>query len=154
MTHEPTIRKATIADIKACQTLVNSFARSELMLARSLSELYENVRDFFVCEDAGAIVGCAALHVMWEDLAEVKSVAVAADKQRRGLGARLVGACLDEARQIGIARVFVLTYQREFFARQGFKEVSKDTLNHKVWAECVRCPHFPDCDEIAMDMLL
>ncbi len=154
MADELTIRKATIADIKACQTLVNSFARSELMLARSLSELYENVRDFFVCEDAGEIVGCAALHVMWEDLAEVKSVAVATDRQRRGLGARLVEACLDEARQIGIARVFVLTYQSEFFARQGFKEVSKDTLNHKVWAECVRCPHFPDCDEIAMDILL
>ena len=148
------VRKATIADVKCCQELVNSFAKQDLMLARSLSELYENVRDFFVCDEAGQVVGCAALHVMWEDLAEVKSVAVAETHRRQGIGARLVEACLDEARQIGTGRVFVLTYQRDFFAAQGFVEVPKDTLHHKVWAECVRCPHFPDCNEIAMDIRL
>ena len=149
-----TIRKATIADIKACRTLINSFARDDMMLARSLSELYENVRDLFVCDDDDAVVGCAALHVMWEDLAEVKSLAVAKPHQGRGLGGRLLQACLDEARGLGIARVFTLTYQRDFFAKQGFAETPKDTLNHKVWSECVRCPHFPDCDEIAMDIRL
>ena len=154
MGHELLVRKATIGNMKACQTLVNGFAKENLMLARSLGELYENVRDFFVCEQAGHIVGCAALHVMWDDLAEIKSAAVARTHQRQGAGSRLVQACLKEARELGIPRVFVLTYQRDYFAKQGFKEVSKDTLNQKVWAECVRCPHFPDCDEIAMDMLL
>ena len=149
-----TIRKATIADIKTCQTLINSFAKDDMMLARSLSELYENVRDLFVCEADGEILGCAALHVMWADLAEVKSVAVARAHQRRRLGAELVKACLAEARELGIGRVFVLTYQRDFFAKQGFADTPKDTLNHKVWSECVRCPHFPDCDEIAMDIRL
>ncbi len=148
------IRKATIADIKACQTLINSFAKDDMMLPRSLSELYENVRDLWVCEADGQLAGCAALHVMWEDLAEIKSVAVAQEHQGEGLGAKLVQACLDEAREIGIARVFTLTYKRDFFAKQGFAETPKDTLNHKVWSECVRCPHFPDCDEIAMDIRL
>lgn len=150
----PTIRKATIADVKSCQTLVNAFAREDLMLARSLSEMYENVRDFFVCEREGRVVGCAALHVMWEDLAEIKAAAVASEHQHQGIGAALVKACLDEARALGIPRVFVLTFRPEFFAKQGFHEVSKDTLNQKIWAECVRCPHFPDCDEIAMDLRL
>jgi len=149
-----TIRKATIADMKACQALINAFARDELMLPRSLSELYENVRDLYVCCVDDDVVGCAALHVMWEDLAEVKSVAVSQSHQAQGIGAQLVQACLDEARELGIARVFTLTYQRDFFAKLGFAETPKETLNHKVWSECVRCPHFPDCDEIAMDVRL
>ncbi len=148
------IRKAAIPDIQACHELINAFARQDLMLPRSLSELYENVRDLFVCEEEGRVVGCAALHVMWADLAELKSLAVAPSHQRQGVGSQLVKACLQEARDLGITRVFVLTYQREFFLKQGFAETPKDTLNHKVWSECVRCPHFPDCDEIAMDLRL
>ena len=154
MSDDCKIRKATIADIKHCHAQINLFAKQDLMLPRSLSELYENVRDFFVCEDDGKFIGCCALHIMWEDLAEVKSLAVAESHHGQGIGHRLVTVCVDEARLLGMPRVFVLTYQRIFFERQGFKVVSKDTLNRKVWAECVRCPHFPDCDEIAMDILL
>lgn len=144
------IRKATIRDIKQIQALVNSFARRDLMLPRSLNELYENIRDFWVFERNGVVGGCAALHVAWEDLAEIKSVVISKPLQKRGLGTRLVHACVEEAKQLGSKRVFVLTYAPEFFRSLGFKKVRHADLPHKVWAECINCPKFPDCDETAL----
>jgi amino-acid N-acetyltransferase len=109
------IRKARIADVKAIQKLVNEFARREEMIPRSINELYENVRDFVVCEERGEIEGVCALHVLWEDLAEIRSLAVRKESQRMGIGRNMVKRCVSEAKALGIKRVFALTYQPLFF---------------------------------------
>lgn len=144
------IRKAQIADVKDIQKLLMTFANRGDMLSRSLSELYESLRDFYVVEEEGVILGVAALHVVWEDLAEVRSVAVMEDSGRKGIGSRLVQACIAEAREIGLKRIFCLTYKPDFFAKHGFRLVDKAELPHKVWGDCIKCPKFPDCDENAM----
>jgi amino-acid N-acetyltransferase len=144
------IRKAQIADIKEIQKLLMTFANRGDMLSRSLSELYESVRDFYVIEVGGVIQGAAALHIVWEDLAEVRSVAVLEDAGRKGIGSQLVQACITEARAIGLRRIFCLTYKPDFFGRHGFRLVDKAELPHKVWGDCIKCPKFPDCDENAM----
>jgi len=145
------IRKARMGDVKAIQKLVAEYARKGDMLPRSLSEIYENLRDYFVCTaDGGEIVGSAAIHIMWEDLAEVRSVAVREDRKRRGVGTRLVEACISEAIVLGIPRIFALTYQPEFFERLGFSRVDKAELPQKIWTDCLKCSKFPDCDEVAL----
>jgi amino-acid N-acetyltransferase len=144
------IRKAQIADVKDIQKLLMTYANRGDMLSRSLSELYESLRDFYVVEEEGALLGAAALHIVWEDLAEVRSVAVTEDAGRKGIGSRLVQACISEAREIGLKRLFCLTYKPDFFAKHGFRLVDKAELPHKVWGDCIKCPKFPDCDENAM----
>lgn len=144
------IRKARVGDIPGIHRLVNEYAAKGEMLGRSRSELYEGMRDFFVAEIEESIVGCSALHVSWEDLAEVRSLAVSQDLQGRGLGRDLVSACLEEARELGIARIYALTYRPGFFERMGFSRVAKETLPHKVWGDCLKCPKFPNCDEEAV----
>lgn len=146
------LRKAQIKDVKDIQKLLTHFASRGDMLSRSLSELYEALRDFYVFEDDGKVLGTSALHIVWEDLAEVRSVAVSEDAGRRGIGTKVVRACIDEAREIGLKRVFCLTYKPDFFAKFGFRIVDKSELPHKVWGDCVKCVKFPDCDEIAMIM--
>ncbi|MDO8567611.1 MAG: N-acetyltransferase [Dehalococcoidales bacterium] len=143
------VEKARIKDVAQIHQLVNSFADKGQMLGRPISELYETVRDFFIVRDEERVVACAALHVMWSDIAEIKSVAVAQASQRKGIGDRLVKACIKEAKALGIPTVFCLTYQPGFFERQGFTRIDKMELPRKVWTECYRCPKFPDCDEIA-----
>jgi amino-acid N-acetyltransferase len=144
------LRKAQINDIKEIWKLLTFFAGRGDMLSRSLSELYESVRDFYIIEEEGRLIGAAALHIVWEDLAEVRSVAVAEDAERKGVGTRLVNSCLDEARKLGLKRIFCLTYKPDFFARFGFRIVDKTELPHKVWGDCIKCVKFPGCDEIAM----
>lgn len=144
------IRKAQIADVKNIQKLLMTFANRGDMLSRSLSELYESVRDFYVVEENSVLLGASALHIVWEDLAEVRSVAVMEDSGRKGIGGRLVEACIAEARDIGLRRIFCLTYKPDFFAKHGFRLVDKSELPHKVWGDCIKCPKFPDCDENAM----
>lgn len=129
-----------------------TFANRGDMLSRSLSELYESLRDFYVVEEEGVLLGAAALHIVWEDLAEVRSVAVIEDAGRKGIGSRLVQACITEAREIGLKRIFCLTYKPDFFAKHGFRLVDKAELPHKVWGDCIKCAKFPDCDENAMIM--
>ena len=147
--------RASIADAQAIHDLVNTFAREGEMLPRTMAEVYENLRDFYVVRDAdGAVVACGALHILWEDLAEIKSLAVRTDLQGHGLGARVVRACLDEARQIGLATAFALTYRPGFFEKLGFAQADVMTLPRKVWGECYRCPKFPGCNEIAMVLQL
>jgi amino-acid N-acetyltransferase len=148
------IRKAKIEDIKQIQNLINLFAKQDLMLPRSLNELYENIRDFWVLEEHKKIIGCSALHISWDDLAEIKSVAVAKNKQGKGIGKNLVLTCLDEAKQMGAKKVFVLTYKPAYFKKFGFKKVKTSSLPHKVWAECINCCKFPDCQEIALLKIL
>lgn len=146
-----TIARAAIADAHAICDLVNTFARKGEMLPRTMSEVYQNLRDFYVVhDDAGALVACGALHILWADLAEIKSLAVREDQQGRGLGGRIVEACMDEAREIGIETVFALTYRPGFFEKLGFTHADVMTLPRKVWGECYRCPKFPGCNEIAM----
>lgn len=144
------IRKAKIADLRQAHKLINSFAKREEMIPRSLNELYESVRDFIVCEDKGIICAVCALHIMWEDLAEIRSLAVDKEYQRMGIGKRLVRECLKEAESLGLKRVFALTYHPEFFRRLGFVDIDKSSLPQKIWGDCLRCPRFPECDEHAV----
>ena len=144
------IRKAKIKDIKQIQQLIGYFAGLDVMLPRSLNELYENIRDFWVYEDKGKLSGCAALHISWDDLAEIKSLAVAKNKQAKGIGRDLVSACIAEARVMGAKKIFVLTYKPGFFKKIGFKKIKHDALPHKIWAECINCCKFPNCQEIAL----
>jgi amino-acid N-acetyltransferase len=144
------IRKATLKDAPAIQKLINSFAARGEMLPRPLSELYENIREYFVSEERGAVTGTAGLHINWDDLAEIKSVAVKKTYQGRGIGRQLVAACLAEGQELGLRRFYVLTYVPDFFKRFGFRRIDRKVLPHKVWTECVKCPKFPDCDEVAL----
>ncbi len=144
------VEKARIGDVGKIHKMVNHFAANGKMLPRSLSEIYENIRDYFVVRENDEVVACVALHINWEDLAEVKSIAVTEEYQKHGVGEKLVEACLDEAKLLGIPTVFCLTYVPDFFAKCGFELVDKKELPHKVWGECYRCPKFPDCDESAL----
>jgi amino-acid N-acetyltransferase len=148
------IKKAKIADIKQIHKLINSFAKKEAMLARSLNELYEGVRDFVIYEDDGIIKGVCALRILWEDLAEIRSLAVKEEYRRVGIGSSLVKECLKEAKNLGIKKVFALTYQPEFFNKLGFKDIDKNKLPQKIWGDCLKCPKFPECDEYAIIIYL
>lgn len=143
-------RKAKVGDVGKIKKLIGYWAEKGLMLPRSLNELYENIRDFWVCEEEGEIIACAALHVDWEDLGEVKSLAVDEKSQSKGTGTKLLKVCLSEAREIGLKKVFVLTYRQDFFEKNGFKPIDKSQLPHKIWSECIKCPKFPNCDETAL----
>jgi amino-acid N-acetyltransferase len=147
------IRKAVIQDVKIIHGLLAYYADQGLLLPRPLSELYDHLRDFFVVEDNRTkdnVLGVCALGICWEDLAEIRSLAIVEDQKGKGLGSYLVETCVKEAASLGIKRVFTLTYVQDFFSKLGFKEVQKSTLPHKVWADCLKCARFPDCDEIAM----
>lgn len=143
-------RKARMGDVVAIQELINSYAEKGLMLPRSLNALYESLLELTVAEKAGKILGVGGLHVIWENLAEIRGLAVAPEITRQGVGRKLVEIFLEQAREVGISRVFALTYRPEFFARCGFNIVSKDNLPHKVWKECINCTKFPNCDEVAV----
>lgn len=144
------IGKARIQDVPQIHKLVNHFADKGEMLARPLSEIYENIRDFIVAMQGEEVVACAALHVCWSDLAEIRSVAVAEVNQKQGLGKQLVVVCMEEARALGINDVFCFTYRPDFFKQHGFVDIDKMDLPRKVWIDCFRCPKFPNCDEVAL----
>ncbi len=149
MKEKRAVTKAVAGDVQEIQKLVNENAQKGQMLALSLSEIYEQLRDFYVCRQGGEVVGACALHVVWDDLAEIRSLAVKEGLRRRGLGRRLVEAALKEAAALGVRKVFALTYQREFFRDLGFAPVEKTALPHKIWNDCLKCVKFPDCDEEA-----
>ena len=146
------LRKALSRDVTPIYDLLMAGADKGLLLPRPRGQLFTALRDFFVLEDQenGKIAGCCALAIIWEGLAEVRSLYVDADYRRQGLGAKLVSACLEDAVAFGFPQVFTLTYQTEFFASLGFDEVPKETLPQKIWTDCIHCPKFPNCDEIAM----
>jgi len=144
------IRKAEIKDVKQIHSIVNASAAKGEMLPRSLGELYDNMRDYFVYEESGVVVGAGALHVCWEDLAEIRSICVVDSFRGKGVGSAIVNACLEEATRFSIGRVFLLTYQDEFFKKLGFEVADKKELPQKIWSDCIKCPKFPECDEIAM----
>lgn len=145
------IRPARVGDVPAIYELIRKFADRKVMIRRSLGELYESIREFLVAIDEdGRVVGCVALHVFWEDLAELKCLAVAEEAQGAGVGRALVDACWGQARELEINSVFALTYAVGFFERCGYEQMDKADLPHKIWNECVRCPLFPNCKEVAL----
>ncbi len=146
------IRKAQIKDARDIHRLISHFAKTGQVIPRPLSEIYEHIREFFVFVPEGKdlLAGACALHITWEDLAEIRSLVVSEEHQGEGVGAELVKACLEEARELGIPKVFVLTNAPAFFQKLGFELVEKTSLPHKVWADCVKCPKFPECDEEAL----
>jgi amino-acid N-acetyltransferase len=142
---------AKISDVRSIHALLAHFAAKGLLLPRSLSEIYDHLRDYTVIEASdNNVVGVVALNICWEDLAEVKSLAISEEYQDHGLGSQIVKECLIEASTLGISRVFTLTYQVNFFKKLGFVVVDKSSLPHKIWADCIKCPKFPDCDETAL----
>jgi amino-acid N-acetyltransferase len=147
-----TIRKAGISDVRTIYGLLNENAQKGLLLSRSLSDLYDQIRDFFVVahDDDPAAIGMCGLHICWEDIAEIRSLAVQEQHRGNNYGRMLVQACIDESVALGLKRLFVLTYVPAFFTRFGFEIVEKSVLPHKVWADCIRCVKFPDCDETAL----
>ncbi len=144
------LRQARVTDVQAIHALIDRNAERGVMLPRSRARLYETVRDFILAEDEGRVVGCGALRTVWEDLGEVCSLAVEESHERRGVGRSIVESLLSQAILLGLGRVFVLTFIPDYFGRFGFGPVEKSLLPHKVWAECVNCPKFPDCGEQAM----
>ncbi len=147
------LRKARIGDVRTIHRMINASAGKGEMLSRSLMDIYKSVRDFIVYEDDDnqAVIGVCALNIVWENLAEIRSLYVDEAGRGRGIGRKLVEFCLSDAITLGLFRIFSLTYKKEFFARLGFKEVDRKTLPEKVWSDCFRCPKYPDyCDETAM----
>ncbi len=144
------IRRSNIRDVKKIQRLIKFYANKDEMLPRSLNELYENIRDFFVFEDNKKICGCCALHVCWQDLGEIKSLAVLKSRRNKGIGKKLLTACLTEARGLKLKKIFALTYKPLYFKKFGFKEIDKALLPHKIWVDCIKCVKFPNCKEIAL----
>ena len=151
------IRNAHMGDIKKIYKLLQYYADKDLLLGRSLSSLYDQLRDFsvFVENDTRdpngeKLVGVCALHICWENLAEIRSLAVIDEYHGKGVGRQLVDKALKEADSYGITRVFTLTYQPDFFRKLGFKDVDKSELPHKVWSDCINCSKFPDCNEEAL----
>ncbi len=144
------IRKAKMSDAGKIKALLEGYSKKGLLLNRSLFGIYECLRDFFVFEEKGEIVGCGALHFCWENLAEIRSLAVGEEFKGNGIGKELVQSCLEEAKSVGIEKVFTLTYVPDFFKGLEFEEIEKDKLPQKIWNDCLNCPHFPNCDETAM----
>ena len=144
------IRSARAADVPFIHALIQSHAERDKMILRPLGELYANLREFMVCEEGGLIVGCAAVHIFWSDLAELKCLAVADSHQRRGIGRSLCEALHADLRRFGVARVFTLTNATPFFEKIGYQKIEKDALPRFIWGECVRCPSFPVCNEDAL----
>jgi amino-acid N-acetyltransferase len=144
------VRSATVSDAKRISTLINYYAEHDKMLFRSLAEIYENLQTFSVAEEDGVVTGCCALEVIWSDLAEIKSLAVDPEHRNQGVGTRLVTAAIDQARHLGLPRIFALTLEPEFFQKLGFTVVAKEALPMKVWSDCARCPKQQECDETAV----
>ena len=148
------IRKAILQDARQIHQLLLSYAKDGLVLSRSLMEIFEAIRDFYVFVEDDLVVGAAALNICWEDLAEVRSLVVHENYGGQGIGKHLVEACISEARQLGIGRVFALTYQQVFFEKLGFEVIEKAELPQKIWGDCIKCVKFPECDEIALSLSL
>lgn len=150
---EITIRNARLPDVAAIVNVARDFGREGIMIPLSIGDTLERLRNFLVAELAnGDIVGCIAVDPTWDRLVEIRSLAVVREWQKKNIGRRLVEAALAEARAIGAREVFTLTYVPEFFQRFGFQLIDRNTLPHKVWLVCVKCPKFPDCGEVALKL--
>jgi amino-acid N-acetyltransferase len=144
------IRDAKISDAREIHRLVNYYAELDKMLFRSLADVYENLLTFMVAEIDGKIAGCCGLEVIWEDLAEIKSLAINQNSCGKGVGKALVTAVCEKAKKVGVANIFALTLEPEFFTKLGFERVDRKVLPMKVWSDCARCPKQDQCDELAV----
>ncbi len=144
------VDRARVGDASSVHRLISRFADKGEVLPRALSEIYDGIRDYFIVRKGDRVVACAALHVTWVDLAEIRSLAVDEQEQKQKIGSLLVQACVDEAKELGIPKIFCLVRKPAFFERHGFQLIDKTELPQKVWAECFRCPKFPNCDEVAL----
>ncbi len=144
------VRKAVLGDAEAIHAIIEAFSKKGVMLNRPVSEILDGIRAFFVYEVNGAIAGICALQICSDDMGEIRSLAVREKFTRRGIGKELVEACLEEAAELGLKKVFALTYRTEFFKKLGFRPINKDVLPHKIWGDCIRCIKFPNCDENAV----
>jgi len=144
-------RKATMDDAENIKKILSAYAKKGKMLDRSLLDIYENIRDFFVAEKEGKFAGCCALHFCWQDLAEIRSLAVKEEFKGNGLGKELANACLEEAKKMSVKKAFTLSFAPDFFKGIGFKEIKKEELPHKIWKDCLNCVHFPKCEETALE---
>lgn len=144
------IRRARLSDVREVQKLVNGFAKRHRIIQRSLNDLYDNIRDIFIYEIKGRVVGTLSLHVSWEDLAEIRSLAIAKASQGKGIGTALIDAALEDAAVLGVKRVFSLTYIPGYFHKMGFRDIDKSELPSKIWTDCLNCPLFPECEEEAV----
>ncbi len=144
------IRKINVKDARAVQALINKNSKQYAVLPRSLNDIYENLRDFFIYQEGENILGCCALHITWDNLAEIRSLSVDESIREKGVGSQLVDACCAEAKQLKVKKVFLLTAKPEFFNKFGFKIIDKAELPHKIWSDCLNCIQFPDCNEEAM----
>jgi amino-acid N-acetyltransferase len=161
---EIVFQKAQIRDVQEILDLINSYAASDLMLPRGPQYLYENIRDFVIASDHKVpvysmmqtrevlhlIVGCGSLHVLWKDIAEIRSLAILPDYQHLGFAGKLVEYMKEEANQLGIRHLYTFTMNEEFFKTLGFKRLQREALPPKVWGECSRCPKFFKCDEVGL----
>ncbi|NLT67551.1 MAG: N-acetyltransferase [Acidobacteria bacterium] len=152
----PQTRKARLTDVGAMFRIINHYADRQRMLPKTMLQLYENLRDYSVAVDASAknILGCGALHIYWENLAEIRALAVAPGMASRGIGTSIVERLIEEARELQLEQVFLFTYEPSFFSRFGFIQVEHSTLPLKVYNECFHCPKFNKCDELAMILYL
>jgi len=148
------IRKAVLPDVEQMYEIVNFYADKGMMLPRSRSTLYENIRDFFIMDHDGEIVGIGALHVLWKDLAELRTLAVKDGMLKNGVGRQIVEHILKEAKELRLQKVFTLTYQPGFFEKLDFTVIDKETMPHKVWTDCINCPKFPNCNEICLEIAI
>lgn len=144
------IEKATLREASQIQKLVNGYARKGFLLPRSLPDICESIREFWVAKDGDKVVATGALKIFWKDLAEIRSLAVDEGYRGQGLGRALVYACFKEAMELGVKKVFVLTNSPEYFSHLGFHPVDRKELPQKVWSDCLKCPKFPDCDEVSL----
>ncbi len=144
------IRPAEVKDVPGIKALIDPHVETGVMLPKPFSVLYENVRDFQVCVDGDVVIGAGALHILWEDLAEIRSLGVHVDYHGRGIGKAIGQALLADAERLGVGRVFALTYATQFFLSLGFRVIDKNLLPRKVWSDCVNCHKFPICDEVAV----
>lgn len=145
------IRKARISDIEKIHSLINLWAKEGKLLNRPINSLYENIRDFWIYTEKKTIIGCCAIHIAgWQNLGEIKSLAVSKKYLRRKIGTKLVEKCIEEAKELGIKKIFALTFAVAFFKKLGFKKISRKILPHKIWSDCVHCIYFPNCKEKAV----
>lgn len=162
------IQKAQVRDVQEILDLINSYAAKDMMLPRGPQYLYENIRDFVIATDQKVpvysimetrevlhlIVGCGSLHVLWDDMAEIRALAVHPDYKHLGLGSKLADFMIKEAGQLGIKRLYTFTLTEDFFKPLGFKRLKRNELPPKMWGECSRCPKYFKCDEVGMVRVL
>lgn len=148
------IVKAKLKHASGIKELLDYYADKQIVLPRSIVDIYEKIRIFWVAMDSDKVIGCAGLQFYWNDSAEIKSLAVSEKYHGYNLGRMLVDECLKDAKHYGAKRVFALTYVTDFFKKFGFESIEKESLPQKIWTECINCRHFPNCDEDAVELIL